>query len=118
MPGVFRWHRDVLTRVRAPLADDVYGNPVRDWTAAVRTDLPGWRVQPVQGSRANAADSVPRDGLERNRRAFGPPGVDLEQTDRIEWQGDTWLIDGDVDRWRSPTGRLAHIEIMLTRMEG
>jgi hypothetical protein len=118
MAGVFVWHRDVLVRVRAPVVDDPYGNPVRDWDAATSTDLSGWRVQPVQGSRQNTADTLPRDGLERRQRAFGPPDADVLRTDRIEWQGETWIVDGDVDRWRSPTGRLAHTELILQRMEG
>ncbi|ONK09439.1 hypothetical protein [Streptomyces sp. MP131-18] len=114
----FPWFRDSVTRVRAPLVTNPYGDPVRDWASAVRTTLTGWRVQPVQGSRQTAAETIPRDGLERNRRAFGPIGADIETTDRIEWAGVTWVIDGDVDRWRGPTGRLAHTEILLTRMEG
>lgn len=114
----FPWFRDSIVRVRAPLVTGPYGDPERDWEAAERTPLTGWRVQPVQGSRQTAAETIPRDGLERSRRAFGPIGADIEQTDRIEWAGATWGIDGDVDRWRGPTGRLAHTEMLLTRMEG
>lgn len=114
----FTWFGDTLVRVRAPLVEDDYGDPVRDWAAAERAPLPGWRVQPMQGSRVNVADTLPRDGLDRQRRAFGPPGADVLTTDRIEWQGVTWTIDGDVDHWRSPTGRLAHTELILARMEG
>lgn len=115
---VFSWHTDTITRIRAPMATDSYNNPVRDWGNAVETPLTGWRVQPVQGSRRNVADTIPRDGLEKRRRAFGPPGVDLLPTDRVRWKGVVWVIDGDVDAWGSPTGQLAHTEVMLVRMEG
>ncbi|MBL3808517.1 hypothetical protein ACFWFV_14060 [Streptomyces diastaticus] len=114
----FGWHRDTIVRVRAPMATDPYGNPRRDWANAERTPMPGWRVQPVQGARQTAAETIPREGLERSRRLFGPISADIESTDRIEWQGEVWVIDGDVDRWRGPTGRLAHTELLMQRMEG
>ncbi|NJQ04289.1 hypothetical protein [Streptomyces lonarensis] len=117
-PGVFGWHRDTLTRLRAPETTDTYGNPTRDWSAAGRLEMPGWRVQPMQGSRATAAETIPREGLARMRRCFGPPGADVLTTDRVEWQGETWRIEGDVDLWRSPTGRLDHTELIISRMEG
>lgn len=114
----FSWHTDTITRLRAPLVANDYGDPERDWSAATSTPLSGWRVQPMQGSRVNVADTLPRDGLDRRHRAFGPYDADVEPTDRIQWQGTTWRIDGDVDRWRSPTGALAHTELILARMEG
>ena len=114
----FSWHTDTIVRIRAPLVTSPYGDPERDWGAATRTDLTGWRIQPVQGSRVNVADTLPREGLDRRQRAFGPYDADIETTDRIEWQGVTWVVDGDVDRWRGPTGRIAHTEMVLARMEG
>jgi hypothetical protein len=117
-PVPFAWHNDTIIRLRAPLVNDPYGNPVWDWDNATSTPLAGWRVQPMQGSRVSAAETIPREGLERGRRLFGPYDADVLTTDRIEWDGVVWSIDGDVDRWRSPTGALAHAEIILTRMEG
>ncbi|MFB7900035.1 hypothetical protein ACFC1B_27335 [Streptomyces xiamenensis] len=114
----FSWHRDTLVIIRAPIVTDPYGNPRRDWAAATRTPLPGCRVQPVQGSRVNASDTIPREGLDRRRRVFAPLAADIESTDRIEWAGETWVIEGDVDRWRGPTGAVAHTELILSRMEG
>lgn len=114
----FSWHTDTITRIRAPLVTSPYGDPERDWDAATSTPLSGWRIQPMQGSRVNVADTLPRDGLDRRHRAFGPFASDVLTTDRIEWQGETWRIEGDVDRWRSPTGSIAHTELILARMEG
>lgn len=114
----FSWHTDTVIRVRAPLVSNDYGDLERDWAAATSTPLAGWRVQPMQGSRVNVADSLPREGLDRRQRAFGPYDTDMLTTDRVEWQGETWVVDGDVDRWRSPTGALAHTELVLARMEG
>jgi hypothetical protein len=114
----FAWHTDTLVRVRAPEVTNEYGDPERDWDAATSTPLAGWRVQPMQGSRVNVADTIPRDGLDKRRRAFGPYDADIQTTDRIEWDAATWTIEGDIDRWRSPTGALAHTEVILARMEG
>lgn len=114
----FGWFGDTITRVRAPLVDNAYGDPERDWGAAERTALTGWRLQPMDGARVTDADTLPRDGLDIRRRAFGPAGADVLTTDRIEWEGATWRVEGDVSRWRSPTGALAHTELILARMEG
>lgn len=114
----FGWFRHTITVVRAARTTDRYGNPVLDWDAATRHDVRRCRVQPVQGSRVNMAETIPRDGVETRRRVFIPAGADIDHLDRIEYLGLTYQIDGDVDAWPSPTGRLAHIELMLSRVEG
>ena len=53
-------------------------------------------------------------GEDRN----APAAADIRDTDRIEYEGVTYDIDGSVERWPSPTGRLAHIEARLVRTEG
>ncbi|NJQ14223.1 hypothetical protein [Streptomyces bohaiensis] len=117
--GAAWWHRDRLTRVRADVVADAYGNPTRDWPNAVRAELPGeWRVQPMPGVDVDTAETLPRDGLDRSRRAYGPLDADVLATDRIEWDGETWVISGEIGRHRSPTGAIDHTVMTLTRMEG
>lgn len=113
------FHRDTVTRVRAPLADDRYGDDVRDWANATTQDIPGCRIAPASIAADDSPSNViDRDRLNRRFNFFGPPGADLVASDRIRWQGEDYDITGDVRHWRSPSGRLAHIEADLLRVEG
>lgn len=120
MPGTgISFHRDVITRVRAPLSADRYGDDVRDWGNATATDIRGCRVVPgAVGSDSAPTNVIDRDRLNRRFQLFAPPDADLLGSDRIRWQGVDYEITGDVRRWRSVTGRLAHIEADLLRVEG
>lgn len=110
------FERDTVTRVRAPLVTDEYGQPTsqRDWTAATRTDINGCGMQPLPGY----AYTLDRDAVVTRWRLVAPPDADLVSTDRIEWGGSTYEVDGDVESWSSPTGNLAHIKALLTRRSG
>lgn len=113
MSGI-SYHRDTITRVRAGLADDGYGNQVSDWSAATRSDLTGYRLQPETGGEY----VLDREAVTTRWRLFGPDDGALKDTDRIEHQGFTYDIEGSIERHPSPTGRLAHIEARLRRTEG
>jgi Phage head-tail joining protein. len=108
------YHRDTVTVVRAELVDDGYGNQVPDWANAARHVVLGCRVQPERGSEY----TLDRDAIVTRWRLFAPAAADIRDTDRIEYEGVTYDIDGSVERWPSPTGRLAHIEARLVRTEG
>lgn len=105
---------DTVTRIRASLADDGYGNEVRDWPNAVETDLYGYRVQPERGSEY----TIDREAITTRWRLFGPAGDDIQDTDRLRHRGVVYDIEGSVEDWPSPTGALAHIEARLIRVEG
>lgn len=113
MTGI-SWHADTVIGLRAPMVDDRYGDEIADWDNASETSLPGCRVVPGAGSE----NTVDRDQLTRRWVLFAPPSADLRATDRIRWDGTDYDIDGDLRRWRSATGALAHIEADLTRVEG
>ena len=108
---------DTVTVVRAPVVVDRYGAEVRDWANATRTLLEGCRVQPLDSSGGQIIEPR-RDAVVTRWRLFAPAGADLVATDRVEWQGGTYEVDGDVQRWSSPTGALAHVEALLRRVEG
>lgn len=108
------YHRDTVTVLRAPLVDDGYGNQVPDWSEPTRTDVPGCRLQPER-----AAEYVlDREAVTTRWRLFAPEGTDLRATDRVEYAGVVYQVDGEPERWPSPTGRLAHVEALLRRTEG
>jgi hypothetical protein len=102
-----------ITRVR-PVYTTERGDQVADWTNATTTDLTGWRLQPLVGEELLGL----RDAVTRRWKAFGPPGVDVTELDRIRYAGVEYEVDGFVQRWPSPTGVLAHTELILKRVEG
>lgn len=108
------YHRDTVTVLRASLVDDGYGNDVPDWSAATRTDVTGCRLQPEQAGEY----TLDREAVTTRWRLFAPAGTDLRATDRVEHAGEVYEVEGDPERWPSPTGRLAHVEARLRRTEG
>lgn len=101
-----------VTIVRAARRQADYGNATElDWDAATRKQSDGWSVQPAPSDEF----TIDRDTFTTRWLAYGPPDVDVSAFDRIEWQGDSYDIDGDVLRW--DFGSLAHVVINLRRSE-
>ncbi|WDZ87188.1 phage head completion protein [Micromonospora cathayae] len=103
--------RDQVTRVRAPLVDGPYGNQQRDWDNATAQPYPA-EVQPVSSTE----DVVNQQQTVTRWRMFLGADADLEATDRFEWDGGTYEVDGDVERWKR-RGVLHHLEAVLMRVD-
>jgi hypothetical protein len=78
-----------VTRLRAPMVADAYGNLVPDWGNAARLELPA-RVQ--QASQQE--DTLDRDQQTAIFVVFLPPGADVTGSDRLEWAGRTLELVG------------------------
>lgn len=108
---------ETVTLVRAPLKVDKYGNATteRDWTKATRTPYPGLMVQPDSSSEATGDRPTVITGW----RLITPKGRDFPAlpTDRVEWDGMTLAVDGEVGRFKVG-GRLHHVEARLKRVSG
>lgn len=109
---------ETVVVLRAPLVTDAYGKQVRDWANAVPTTVEGVQVQPA--SSAEPVE-VGRVSVVTSMRLLTPIGVDLDllRTDRVQWAGGTWLVDGEVARHKRPsTGAVHHVEAILKRVSG
>lgn len=113
MSGI-SFHRDTVTILRAGMVDDGYGNQTPDWSAPSRADVAGCRLQPLPVEDY----TLDREAVTTRWRLFAPAGTDLRATDRVEHQDEVYEVEGDPERWPSPTGRLAHVEALLRRTEG
>jgi hypothetical protein len=99
-----------ITVVRPGTKPVDYGSGTQpDWDTATRTTVDGCSVQPAPADEF----TVDRDTFITRWQVFAPGGTDASATDRVEWQGDTYDIDGDVLRWEF--GALAHVVITLRR---
>lgn len=94
---------------RATTTEDTYGNPVRDWGSASSTPVTGCSVQPLSVTEVN----VGRDTLVTRWQLFAPVGTDLLGSDRVEFDGDTYEVDGDAQVWDFAT--LGHVTAALRK---
>ncbi|GAA3781172.1 phage head completion protein [Micromonospora maritima] len=102
---------DQVTRLRAPLAEGPYGNEERDWDNPEQATWPA-EVQPVSSTE----DVVNQQQTVTRWRLIVGPSADLVATDRVVWDGATYEIDGDVERWKR-RNVLHHLEAVLMRVE-
>jgi hypothetical protein len=117
---------DTVDVLQAELVDDVdgsnYGNQTLDWDNATTTALDGVHVQPVAEPEQIAAG---RDTVTTRWRLQMPadvaeslPAGELQATDRVTYRGKVYEIDGQPERWPSPTGTMDHVDAFLVLTEG
>lgn len=113
-----RHYAHTITRVRAPVAPDRYGNQRPDWTAAQRLTVPGVNVQPGGSPPQSEEYTADRQTTVTGWRLYTRPGMDLDlvETDRIEYAGLVLEVDGKVGRWRI-NGRVHHVEAGLREVD-
>jgi len=105
---------DTVDVIRAARVTDSHGDEYLDWDNATEHPVTGCRWQPGGGSELHGR----RDGIVTDANLFAPLGADIDERDRIRFDGIVYDIDGPLKPWRSATGSLAHTEIALQRVEG
>ena len=108
------FYTDTVTRQRAALVDDGYGNQTADWTNPDELAIAGCRVQPLSSEEVLEHRQA---GLEVTKRLLAPYGADILPTDRIV-SGETYEVEGEPANHRSPRGTANHAEILLRRFDG
>ena len=104
-----------ITRVR-PGTKTVRGSEVPDWDKnKIKTlEITGCSIQP-------AATSLSQDGrilgINDGWTAYIPDGSDVKAGDHIEFDGETYAINGEPRVWTGPM-RTSHIQLNLVRWEG
>lgn len=107
---------ETVTRLRAVLVEDRYGNLVPDWSDPGRLDIPDCAVAP---RTSNEDTEQGRQGVVVGIAVYAPTGADITPQDRMEVRGEVWEVVGEVADWRSPyTGWRPGIVVNLARMEG
>lgn len=105
------FHQQTIELLAGVTAADRYGNKPTDWASPVVTSVPGCRLLPVPGGEV-------LDRLTRRWVLFAPLDTPITAASRVRWNGVIYDVTGEVRRWSSPSGRLAHIEADLERVEG
>lgn len=101
---------DPITRLRAPLIAGSYGDQSRDWPNATSTTYRvHWSAKSVTEVVGDEARTIIRGKI------FGGPDLDLEATDRVVFDGDTYEVDGEIMRsYRQ--GQLHHVRAFLRKI--
>lgn len=111
------WHEQV-TVLRPGITTDRGGNEVKDWSNPTRTDVDQLSIQPETQTEAGDATRLVVTG---RWQVISAPGTapDVRASDRIEWNGQTFEVDGDVAPWPGPDpGSTHHVEFILSRATG
>ena len=105
--------RQSVTRIR-PGVKTVRGSDIPDWDNATSLVISGCSVQP-------AATEMSQDGrvlgILDGMTAYLPPGADVQEGDRIVYDGETYVLDGAPRKWEAAFN-LSHVQIRLRRWSG
>lgn len=95
-----------VVRLRAVETPDDYGNTVIDWATPDQLTIADCSVQPQPA--AEYTDT--REQVLNRWELWAPIDTDITSTDRVEFAGDTYIVDGSVQLWPSP---LPHLTCLL-----
>lgn len=102
-----------VTRLR-PGTQTLRGSVVPDWSKATSSTISGCSVQPATTSLSQDGRVL---GIMDGMTCYLPPGADVQEGDRIVYNGETYTIEGSPRVW--PTvANLDHIQINLRRWSG
>ena len=92
------------------------GSVIPDWSPnkVDRLTITGCSVQPAGTSLSQDGRVL---GINNSWTAYLPEGSDVKAGDRIEFDGDTYTINGAPRKWTAPL-MCSHIQLILTRWEG
>lgn len=108
------WATQTITVVEPTLIDD-RGTQVADYDdPASETDITGCSVQPGASAEVLAA----RQGVSIRWTVYAPPSVAVTAHSAVRYEGNLYDVDGEPQRWSSPTGGLDHSVLLLVDHEG
>ncbi|WP_405964845.1 hypothetical protein OG713_34920 [Streptomyces sp. NBC_00723] len=112
--------QQTIVRVRAGSRTDRGGNTVPDWAPDKVSRITVARVS-VQPATQTESNDVARSQIVTGWQVISAPGVDadIRAADRIEWDGMTLEVVGEVGRYLEFTnGSTHHIEFVMHRATG
>lgn len=109
------WCSQSITRVR-PGTKTVRGADVPDWDSTKVSELTitGCSIQPASTGLSQDGRIL---GIYDGWTAYIPEGSDVKAGDHIEFEGETYAINGEPRKWAGPS-RTSHIQLNLVRWEG
>lgn len=103
-----------VTRLR-PGTTTSRGSTIFDWSNPSTAQISGCSVQPASTGLSQDGRVL---GINEGLTAYLPAGADVKAGDRIVFDGETYTINGEPQRWTSPTGNRSNIMLRLVRWSG
>ena len=100
---------DTVT-VERPKMVDARGSQVADWSQATSWSVAGCNVQPYSSSTTWTEQGQP---VTARRVLRMPPNSEIAEGDRVTVDSVAYRVDGVPHPWKSPTGAVSHIEVVL-----
>jgi hypothetical protein len=109
------WANQSITVVR-PGTKESRGSVIPDWSPdkITKKTINGCSVQPASTSLSQDGRVL---GVTEGMTAYLPEGSDVKAGDRIEYNGETFTINGEPRVWVAPFTR-SNIQLNLVRWEG
>ena len=108
------WMTDTVIRIR-PEEKEVRGSTVPDWDNTNDLAIGSCSMQPATTSLNEDGRVL---GLVDGYTLYAPISADIIAGDRIAFDGQTYAINGDIRKWQSPAGNMAHLVVNLMRYSG
>ena len=105
---------ETVTVTRAQLKD-VRGTKVMDWAHATTHSVGRCLITAVSTIQDRDGRELQISDTYRLRALYD---ADIQPGDRIGWNGETYEVDGDVFRTKSPTGRVSSTRCTIARWQG
>lgn len=102
-----------ITVLSAATVTDEYHNEMPDWANPTSATVTGCSVQPGGG----AQEVTDREAITTLFTVWAPLTAPIVDGDRVTYAGETYDIDGPVERWAVGT-RLDHLVIRLKEITG
>lgn len=108
------WANDTIVRKR-PGTIDRRGSTEPDWSKTTDLTIAGCSMQPASTSLSQDGRVL---GIADAYTLYCPPGTDIQAGDKISYNGNDYLVNGEIRIWNSPTGRVSSLQAQLQRWEG
>lgn len=105
---------DTIVRIR-PGVKTLRGSSVPDWENSSSLTITHCSVQPASTSLSQDGRVL---GIMDGMTCYCPFGADVQEGDRIQFDGETYVINGAPRKWRSPTGSRSNVQLNLERWSG
>lgn len=105
---------DTIVRIR-PGVKTLRGSSVPDWENSSSLTIAHCSVQPASTSLSQDGRVL---GIMDGMTCYCPYDADVREGDRIQFDDQTYVINGAPRKWRSPTGNRSNVQLNLERWSG
>lgn len=104
---------DLVVIVHPAETVDRRGDSIKDWDNAIRTEVDAWCPELTADE-----DNERREAGVTYRLLYLPAGTDIERVDRVEFDADTYEVEGIPNHAHRPGRGVHHIQVRIKGVKG